>query len=464
MSIAVGEVVAVSGVRITLKVFDESNKDTLFYNGEKYKGISIREYIYIRRGFKDIVCLVEGEYLDEGKMESRDEKVTYVRRVEVKPIGYFDESGFHEGVKYLPMIRDVAYLLKEGKIKQIYGLGLDEKFVIGEMLKEGLPAVVPWQRLFNSHIGIFGNTGSGKSNTLAKLYTTLFDEKLNSIRGKSKFVVIDFNGEYANGQMINGEDKRVLNLVTRTDYGDVFALRSSEFWDVETLSILFQATPNTQRPFINRLVSGRERYMHVEGSLGSYVKSTFRLVFVSASPRPDTLDLLRRVSKMVGAARLSEMLDQINWHSNQKKFVGFDAYFDANGDAYDRILATHVNQINVDGMDSFDELLIRADVQLVRDILNGFVQFDFIQPLIKRIEASLSGLRRVVRIDEESIDDCVLTVISLRGCNQEAKKVLPLLIAKHYYNKHKYEVSNPPNKTMHMVIDEAHNILSQQSL
>lgn len=40
---------------------------------------------------------------------------------------------------------------------------------------------------------------------------------------------------------------------------------------------------------------------------------------------------------------------------------------------------------------------------------------------------------------------------------------MPLLIAKHYYNPHKTSVANPPDKTIHLVIDEAHNILSQQS-
>lgn len=65
MSILVGEVIAVHGVKVSIKVFEESNKDTLFYDGTKYKGVSIREYVQIERGFKKIICIVEGEYLDE---------------------------------------------------------------------------------------------------------------------------------------------------------------------------------------------------------------------------------------------------------------------------------------------------------------------------------------------------------------------------------------------------------------
>ena len=41
---------------------------------------------------------------------------------------------------------------------------------------------------------------------------------------------------------------------------------------------------------------------------------------------------------------------------------------------------------------------------------------------------------------------------------------MPLLLAKHYYNHQKSIVESPITKTIHLVIDEAHNILSQQSV
>jgi DNA helicase HerA-like ATPase len=70
----------------------------------------------------------------------------------------------------------------------------------------------------------------------------------------------------------------------------------------------------------------------------------------------------------------------------------------------------------------------------------------------------------VLEVKESEEDKKILTVISLRNCNQDVKKVLPLLIAKHYYTRHRSQVTNsPPDKTMHLIIDEAHNILSEQS-
>ena len=106
----------------------------------------------------------------------------------------FEDGKFCVGIKFLPMIKDAAFLLPEGKISEIYSPNCDQNFIIGEMFKEGIPVALPWQTLFNTHIGIFGNTGSGKSNTLVKLYTTLFDQKIRALGNHSHFVILDFNG------------------------------------------------------------------------------------------------------------------------------------------------------------------------------------------------------------------------------------------------------------------------------
>jgi len=252
MSIVVGEVIAVSGVRISLRIFEDSNHETIFYEGVKYRGVSLREHVSIQRGFIDIVCLVEGEFLDEKRHEADAEKTYYIRKVDLRPIGYIVDDKFFEGVKYMPMIRDKAFLLSELMVGKIYGAEGQTSFSIGSMLKENVPINLPWTRLFNSHLGIFGNTGSGKSNTLAKLYTTLFNEKLPALKRKSQFVIIDFNGEYIEDQILQAKDKRITVLDSKKAKHK-FKIEAVHFWDVETLSLLFQATTNTQQPFLRRV-------------------------------------------------------------------------------------------------------------------------------------------------------------------------------------------------------------------
>jgi uncharacterized protein len=487
VSIRVGEVIAVRGILVTLRIDEDSSKETLFYEGDKYKGVSIREYLSIQRGFRDIVCLVEGEYLDESRVEATGPRLAYVRKVEVRPIGYFEDGEFKQGIKFLPMIGDAAFLMQEQRIAEIYRgrqpQGAGAGFVIGRMLKEGVPIQLPWQRLFNSHIGIFGNTGSGKSNTLTKLFTVLFDQKADRIRQKSAFILLDFNGEYTADQIAAADDKQVYRLSTRKAQGnggaqaheDRFPLNEEEFWSAETLALLFQATQNTQRPFINRIVEGRRKFQVDIHSLSEYAKTRFRRAFTAGEARPATLDLMRSVARLLGLQQLVDLLKNVTFHGGQKRFVLNGSWLDPDGANYDQHLAPTVATIDATGLDSFEQLVLRSHLQLIDDLVHGFVQFEHIQPLLKRIDSSLGGLKKVLEIVPQPLEDGepgaaapaaakLLTVISLRSCNNEVRKVLPLLLAKHYYNTHKDFVGHPPERTIHLIVDEAHNILSEQSI
>lgn len=466
MSIAIGEVISVKGINIVVELYEESNKETLFYKGERFNGVSIQEHILIRRGFKDIVAIVQGEYLDE-KLPTESGR-TFVRKVELKPIGYYQEEQFSEGIKYLPMIRDLAYLMSNVQVRQVYG-ETDDDFIVGEILKEELPVSLPWARLFNTHIGVFGNTGSGKSNTLTALYTKLFSQKLKKINGKSHFVVIDFNGEYTGAQLCTDPKfKKVYDLDTRKDGRSKFPLSETVFWDEEIFGILFKATENTQKPFLKRIVSGRARFQNQVNSLEIYTKKTIGRALTTTSFKKEFAELISEVAGIVGATELKKVALRLSWHSSVNKFYFLSSNLYLNGGEDDftftKYFKENVDNIKVDKLSPFEELRLRVNLQLLSDLVSGYVQFDHIQPLLKRIEASLSSLQRVFTIGE-SPKECLLTVVSLRKSNQEVKKIIPLLLAKYYYDTHKETVINdsPPTKTFHMIIDEAHNILSVQS-
>lgn len=464
MSIFVGEVTAVNGIQITLTVDETSNKDTIFYEGQRYKGISIREYVSIQRGFRDIVCIVEGEYLDERRFQENSDKIEHVRKVHVRPIGYIENGNFFEGIKFLPLIRDPTFLLPEQTLKTVYSSSSESEFCIGSLLKEGIEISLPWQKLFNTHIGIFGNTGSGKSNTLTKLFTTLFDEKHEQIKRVSKFVLLDFNGEYIKDQIVSLDQKNAIDLNTNTAV-DQFPLAEDEFWNAETLSILFQATTNTQKPFINRVLQGRSKYGSGQQSALNYLKYTIKFCFTSSSQKPEVLDLIKSVLKSTNQAKI---LDKVCWHGNKYKLLlGNRSEVFFNGESeYDTHLKNIVDSIQINDLDAFQEFKILCKLKLINDLMYNFVQFDHIQPLLKRAESSLGGLSKVIKVETTvATDKKALTVISLRNCNQEVKKIIPLLVTKHYYNSHKKQIEkSPPERTLHLIIDEAHNILSQQSV
>jgi hypothetical protein len=464
MSIVVGEVIAVSGVRISLRIFEDSSQETIFYDGVKYRGISLREHVLIQRGFIDIVCLVEGEYLDEKKLEAEAEKTIYVRKVDVRPIGYIVDGKFFEGVKYMPMIRDKASLLSEPMVSEIYGTEGVTNFSIGSMLKENVPINLPWTKIFNSHLGIFGNTGSGKSNTLTKLYTTLFCEKLQGLKNKSQFVIIDFNGEYTEGQILPAKDKQITFLDSMKG-GNKFKIQSSHFWDAETLGLLFQATTNTQQPFLRRVVTGRDKFKNVP--LKRYVEKTFEKAFSSGEAKADALELAREIARLIECEPLQNHLKGIIYNNKGKYFKHNNGnFYNSDGAGFDTEIKPVLDEhVNLDGIDKFNELILRCYLQLCSDVVLGYAQYEHIQPVLSRAKSSITALRNVLEIVDVPSPPQLLHVISFKKCKNEIKKILPLLIAKNFYVNHKdsENLKSPPTRTLHLIIDEAHNVLSEQS-
>ena len=465
MSIVVGEVIAVSGILISLRIFEDSSQETIFYEGVKYRGVSLREHISIQRGFIDIVCLVEGEYLDERRMETDAEKTQYIRKVDVRPIGYIVDDKFFEGVKFMPMIRDKASLLSEPMVGKIYGTEGTTSFSIGAMLKENVPINLPWTRIFNSHLGIFGNTGSGKSNTLAKLYTTLFNEKYAALKSKSQFVIIDFNGEYVEDQILPAKKKKITTLDSKKAKHK-FKIEASHFWDAETLSLLFQATTNTQQPFIRRVLSGREKFKDHPDSLQNFVEKVFERAFSASEPKPDALELSREISRILKCEELELHLRGMTYNAQKKYFRDSDDnYYNSDGDGFENFIKPLFVHVDLDDIDHFTELMLRFYLQLCSDVVFGYAQYEHIQPVLARANSSITALRNVLEIVDEPPPASLLQVISLKKCKNEIKKILPLLIAKNFYTSHKdnENLKSPPTRTLHLIIDEAHNILSEQS-
>lgn len=464
MSIVVGEVITVSGIRISLRIFEDSSQETIFYDGVKYRGVSLREHISIQRGFIDIVCLVEGEYLDERRMDADAEKTQYIRKVDVRPIGYIVDDKFFEGVKYMPMIKDKASLLSERMVGKIYGTEGTTSFSIGAMLKENVPINLPWTRIFNSHLGIFGNTGSGKSNTLAKLYTTLFNEKLAGLKSKSQFVIIDFNGEYVEDQILPAKQKQITILDSK-NAKHKFNIEASHFWDAETLSLLFQATTNTQQPFLRRVLAGKERFKDVP--LERYIEKTLERAFSSGEPKPDALELAREIARIIDCEELQDHLKGITYNGKNKYFRAAEGhYYDSDSGGFVEFMKPLLDEhVDVDELDQFTEIILRCYLQLCSDVVLGYAQYEHIQPVISRAKSSITALRNVLEIVDEPPPTHFLQVISLKKCKNEIKKILPLLIAKNFYTSHKdnENLKSPPTRTLHLIIDEAHNILSEQS-
>ncbi|RTO48207.1 ATP-binding protein [Enterobacter hormaechei] len=461
----IGKVTQVKGTTVKAKINHDLFQSTYFHNGKILRGISINEFVLVRKGYQDIVGKIIGEEIVENFNIRTDdiEQKKYERFVELNILGYFFEGKFYSGIKYLPMINDRLYLISDDKISEIYSFSKNTKtplINIGKSMLEELPINIPINGVFNSHIGIFGNTGSGKSNTLAKIYQSLFNriENKQELIDKSNFVLIDFNGEYGTLENSFPELCHSTKLSTKKD-GDKIYFGEKEFWDDELLSVLFSATEKTQKPFLTHLIKSKLKY---DDDLNTYLKRTIEIMF-GTNPHKETVNLLKSLLPYFDENDQQKIRDELSlftWHSNQEKYTHPSGWLDTTAEVLKHTQATYNSQFHVTSV--FDEIAIRATLQLINSVSRNYVQYDHIYPLINKIIAMSSSLAKVIEINRTQQSYKPISIISLKECNQTIKKTIPMMIAKCSFIEHKS--SDNKKESFHLIIDEAHNILSESSV
>lgn len=473
----VGHVIEVDGLKVVIRMKSNSNNLTYYYDGKHYRGVNIGEYVGIIRGPYTIVGKVTREFLKDsmGSIESQEYTLNrFVRNVELSIIGCFINDSFYLGMKSFPMIYNEVVLLEDDQISRIMfgNKKAQNSILVGETVQERLPVNLDWSTLFNTHIGIFGNTGSGKSNTLAKLYTELFDtisiEKVTA----SSFLVIDFNGEYiSDGILSNHKNVYWLNTSSKTE-GDKYPISSKIFWNTEVLSILFSATEQTQKPFLSSAINfyldnGTKEKLSIE-DLINFITMGFRNVFIANSNK-EALNLLKHVYRKIKLEPKNIPWYDLQWHSQNstyytgKFFIGSCTEEDINQKSEELRKILEDNASLIGNLSEIDQLSIIVNLRLIYGLRYNHNQFDFINPLLNRIESRSKNLNKIISITNNEAKTSGISIISLRNCNQEVKKILPLLVAKQLYDSHKDIVEHSPNHTFHLIIDEAHNILSEKS-
>ncbi|HBR3292999.1 TPA: ATP-binding protein [Klebsiella pneumoniae] len=461
----IGKVTQVKGTTVKAKINHDLYQSTYFHNGKILRGISINEFVLVRKGYQDIVGKIIGEEIVENfniRIDDIEQK-RYERFVELNILGYFFEDKFYSGIKYLPMINDRLYLISDDKISEIYSFSKSTKtplINIGKSMLEELPINIPINGVFNSHIGIFGNTGSGKSNTLAKLYQSLINriENTKLFSSKSNFVLIDFNGEYGTLESSFPELCHSIKLSTKKDGGKIH-FGEKEFWDDELLSMLFSATEKTQKPFLTHLIKSKLKY---DNDLNEYLKRTIEIMF-GTNPHKETVNLLKSLISYFDEGAQQKIRDELSlftWHSGQDKYTHPASWLDNTADVLQHTKTIYNSNFQVTSV--FDEIAIRATLQLINSVSRNYVQYEHIYPLINKIIAMSSSLAKVIEINETQKNHKPISIISLKECNQSIKKTIPMMIAKCSFLEHKS--SENKKESFHLIIDEAHNILSESSV
>lgn len=470
----IGEVCAVTGRRIFVSVDTDKNLSELFFDGDILRNIAVGSYVDIRKGFLSLIGKVEGENTQtdglrlDGLVGRTDRRV-----LSIALVGFLDNKAkFFGGTKELPLIGNEAFLLTKAKVHQIYQLvsptGLALDIAVSEY--EGYDIALPVDGLMNSHIAIFGNTGSGKSNTLA----IIFQEFVLKMRQRNseafeqncKILLFDFNNEYTSANCITNH-KQVLRLSTRNDNGDRIPLGSGGLNDIEIVSILADATEKTQKPFLKRALTLHERANAANNptayTKGILQKQITQILQMSDRVRFDVLmDYFREILPQHDAnGEVVELSADLDWHNTSAEcrhnghWLRQSPQHIVNTAVYQHIQAFEFAD------DAVSDLITFAYIQLVNDVLANRAQNEHIAPAINKLKSKQRDIRKVFDTNNATQTfTSNVVVIALGDVNLEMRKTIPLLLAKSIYEQHKRVGGT---RTLNIIIDEAHNILSKES-
>lgn len=483
----IGEVSSVDGREVSVRVDQEKNRSHILYRGDLLSNVSVGGYVKLIKGFNSLIGKIEKEYVKEDQAVSKSPEYAqpeerFVRFLSVKMLGYFSGDKYRKGIKELPLIGNECVLLDAEEYQKIHSFVHEGECTIrlGALMTDELISIdVSVDRLFASHIGIFGNTGSGKSHTLATLYKNLFQEfgDKKAFRENARFILFDFNGEYANATTITPL-KKVYNLSTKSDPADKIQLSSEDILTPELFFILASATEKTQQPFIKRMLRLYQR-VYSKADPTAYTQAILKDLLGRVVVMKDSQNgaLILDYMKAILINEEAEGVDfsDIKWHTREKYF-----YFQVAGGDKEFFESNKLNVVEktsfykaIGGYKEEGDFIDRAIkflyIQLIKDLIENRAQNEHVAPAINKLKSLSKEFSKVFSIPTNVGNTNLweegkpLAVINMSKVSVSMKKLIPLLLSYKYYQEHKNRKSDVVTSSLNIIIDEAHNILSYDS-
>lgn len=208
------------------------------------------------------------------------DKASSAKFLDLVPVGMLPQNrneGFRFGVSVFPSLYADALYVLDDELDRIFEVAdalepVDPKkedpqtrikaLSIGtSVVFKGYPVKVRVDEFFGGHVAVLGNTGSGKSCTVASILQSLFDKRDELFARGATFVLLDVNGEYRDAlNKLPDPIRRVYMHVSLDPMAPKPLAISSEqtsvfrlphwFMSVEEWELLLRASERTQQPVL----------------------------------------------------------------------------------------------------------------------------------------------------------------------------------------------------------------------
>lgn len=274
----IGKITSIDYDKFKVRILNDTRNSALNIDGTVYYFGNIGSYLKVENSIGEVI-ICEVISIVDGSFEKSDTNKFDVRNntdLIVKPIGTIDKKEkFYLGVGIFPSIYSDVYIVVKEDLETILGSSIksDQSDKIHTHFEIGLsknlinyPVSINIDNFFNIHSAVLGNSGSGKSNTVAHILQEIF-EKHNHMALGAKVILFDVNGEYSNAlKHFDGDHFKVKqfkpNRKSEED-GESFFLPHYLLSIDEWCSFLL-ASEATQRPFWDMVLQECFRFYKIK--------------------------------------------------------------------------------------------------------------------------------------------------------------------------------------------------------
>ena len=476
-SICIGKVVEISNASITVTLTEASHRPYKIINSIPVRVGGVGEFIRVNSDIYEIANVKT--MLDTGTgnhLQADSRKI-----LQCNLIGYFSGGVFHQGNSgNIPNVFDNVYTITDEELIAVYaGTTTESSIPAGKYLyADDLDFRIDVNKLYASHILIVGNTGSGKSNSLNTIYANLFryiDTK------DSYFLIVDTNGEYSDAFT---RDKSVKCLDTynqeRSNIHIPINLLESEDW-----KLLLEATEKTQYPIIKKVWNDVRKYIfnRPDASIGTYICNRIKASLIGilnssvyASNRLATINSIKEdISYMRGVAYLNlrsifDCFDNVVVNNNRIVRIGGDVFTDVTPELVDAInnftLTEELEEFSV-----YELGLLLNTEQLYRAFKYNVSESNT-SPMIARFNSNKSQFSKIftpynIGNDTETIisslfEDSHIVICDVSNASKDIRRIMVTFICGKLYRQ--FIEQGRGQKSLHLIVDEAHNYLSRQKI
>ena len=493
----IGKVVAINSDRFSIELL--SGLDNFNVNGydDIHYFAQLNSYVIVPYQNYYIVAEVSGVREKDlnvpfsNPTEQILSKIQTGKYLEVLPIGTIKDNQFDFGVSVYPTLYSDVLYIKEQELDTIFKTNSNKKPIGNDKymytsLPIGKSIIFPdyevkidIDKFFGSHSAVLGNTGSGKSCTIASMLQTLYKLENNSATG-STFIFFDVNGEYKQAfeNLKDNKDIQVTNFSIDTEATNEKFQLPHWFLNIDEWALLLKASEKSQLPILRNALGftqnlSQEIISHIYACNIMYVYEHWES---SVTKRQRIISLIDKSKIAIDYSKLDAKFgnfptkqEEDNFKISVKNHIKEDVNIDLkfNSDYFDfkdleqalenAILYEeyHGNKQIRDYCSSmitrFKSIKEREDFKFLTTTQND-----------KNIDEYICSLLGIEKQEDNAIKKKQVIIIDLNSANDETVEVISCVISRLIFEKLK-TAKNRNQFPINLVLEEAHRYISTES-